>query len=204
MVTIEIKKNTVFVVLAFAVVLAGVFIINAVAWTTPTSGVWHEARETRINTSSGYTDLQSAYDDIVLSISGRTICSEAPDFDSTPDTVKVARTINLAGTPCLTEVGCVIKQEIYKGTTLKLRRQCSFNQEADNSWWSSCVNPKVYINGNTNEEQIISSYHGIYLYDDLVNNNPAMDEKSNTLISAMDTSTGTTGYSQKIYLCSYA
>ena len=60
MVTIEIKKNTALVLLAFAAILAGIFVVNAV-WTIPSSGVWHEARGVKVTTvSNGETDLQTA------------------------------------------------------------------------------------------------------------------------------------------------
>ncbi len=210
--SINIEKRYVYLILATVVFLAGAIV--AVAYNpTDTPPAVPSTMGHTVNEIENFEQKVTAI--IQSVVFGGTVTCGSAVFDSPVANPKNAqgnnkydRKINLAnvGPGCLTNTGCIIKQEIYYNSSkvimLKLARQYNYNQNpVSNLWWSSYQISGEKRNGDTAYDWIIPEYGSLYLNDDQDNLNglSSDDETSSTEWAALDRSNS---YGMKIYICS--
>ncbi len=144
---------------------------------------------------------------------GELTCSSTPLYDSMATGPSYKNSayryndgIKTVPASCKTDVGCIIKQEIYdKNSNLKIVRKYSYSQDSVSGiWWSDYQKSGKYINGDTNTKNIIPAYASstILLRDDYYKTGANSDytkEDSKDQWTFIDK---TINYGMKIYICS--
>lgn len=207
---VNISKRYFLVLLGLLVVLFGALFVYATTYSSvPANFVGHVADFVWVKTPDGSEmSLQQAIDNGKLVAEG-IVCPVTPNYDSSLGSTWQVIDVpdgNPASEPsCIgDDVGCVIKQEVYDATGLKVRRQYSYSQQFTASatdaetWWSSFSTGGNSKNGDSVQTRILPKYNdgNIELFDD----SSAQGETNSTRWVAKDSSGQ---YYQKIYICSY-
>ena len=189
MVTIEIKKNTALVFLAFAALLAGVFVVNAV-WTAP--AVWHDEVDVKVTTEmGGESSLKDAIDNGWIGDASEGIpCSDAITTGTSEKTSKV-----VAVPSYCQEKGCYIVLKYYQSGKIETLER-PYSQDVDGYFnadpYDLSKSSEDKKNGDGSSDDILKHGGSARLYDD----NGAQNSKDSWTLYD-----DTNSWGMKLYTC---
>jgi hypothetical protein len=173
-----------------------------------------------INEDGSAVSLEQYIEDKIAGMKGgQLVCDPTPIYDSmilvqsngetgikyNDDSYKYNAGVKTVPAACLTDAGCMIKQEIYDSKGLKLTRQYSYAQYASNKWWSTYRTAGTYLNGDTSSVDVIPKYGGdyaLYMRDDYYKSGTNVDYTKETVPTSWTFIDRTGSYGMKVYICS--